>query len=208
VWRQSATEFAKTARQWLVLPTPESLMSLAIFLDAHAVSGEASLLDSVRRSVFGVVTDNDAILARFASAINYFPESGGWWTRLLSLGEQEEETLDLKKAGTFPVVHGIRCMALEERLAETGTAARVERLVAAGKLTQQLGTDLVDSLHFFMALKLKSGLADLEANRPVSGGIRTSSLSSLERDLLKETLGVVKRFKALLRQRFHLDMVA
>jgi CBS domain-containing protein len=32
-------------------------------------------------------------------------------------------------------------------------------------------------------------------------------LSSLDRDLLKDTLGVVKRFKTLLHQRFHLDSV-
>ena len=35
-----------------------------------------------------------------------------------------------------------------------------------------------------------------------------ASLTSLDRDLLKDTLGVVKRFKALMRQRFHLDMVS
>jgi CBS domain-containing protein len=30
-------------------------------------------------------------------------------------------------------------------------------------------------------------------------------LSSLDRDLLKDTLGVVKQFKVLLSQRFHLE---
>jgi CBS domain-containing protein len=208
VWRQSASEFARMTRQWLVLPTPDSLMSLAIFLDAHPVCGDAGLLADVRRSVFAVVTDNDAVLARFAAAINYFPDSGGWWTRLFSLGEQNDETLDLKKAGIFPLVHGVRCMALEARLQETGTVARIERLVASGKLPRDMGMDLIESLHFFMGLKLKTGLAELAAQRPVSGGVRMSSLSSLDRDLLKDTLGVVKQFKAMMRQRFHLDMVA
>ena len=59
-----------------------------------------------------------------------------------------------------------------------------------------------------MGLKLKVGLAELAMNRPVSGGIEVSKLNSLDRDLLKDTLGVVKRFKALLRQHFHLDMVS
>ena len=45
-------------------------------------------------------------------------------------------------------------------------------------------------------------------NRPVSGGIQVSKLSSLDRDLLKDTLAVVKRFKLLLGQRFHLDMIS
>ncbi len=208
VWRQSASDFARMTRQWVVMPTPDSLMSLAIFIDAHVVCGDASLLEGVRRGVFSLVTDDDAMLAHFASAINSFPESGGWWNRLMLRGDPNEESLDLKKAGIFPLVHGIRCMALEQRLGELGTAARIERLVTAGKLTAALGADLTDSLHFFMGLKLKVGLTELAMNRPVSGGIPVSRLSSLDRDLLKDTLGVVKRFKLLLRQRYHLDMIS
>ena len=208
LWRQTAGSFGQMTRQWLLMPTPDSLMSLAIFLDAHTVCGDAGLLAAVREGVFALVTDNDAMLARFAAAINSFSEGGGWWNRLLSLGEQNGETLDLKKAGMFPLVHGIRSMALEQRLGELGTAARIQALVAAGKLTTAMGADLTDSLHFFMGLKLKAGLAELALNRPVSGGIRLSTLSSLDRDLLKDTLGVVKRFKLLVRQRFHLEMVA
>jgi CBS domain-containing protein len=208
VWRQTTSDFGQMTRQWLLIPTPDTLMSLAIFIDAHAVCGDATLLEGVRLGVFNLVTDNDAMLARFASAINSFAESGGWWNRLLSLGEQDEDELDLKKAGIFPLVHGIRSMALEKRLSELGTAARIQRLVAAGKLTAEMGADLTDSLHFFMGLKLKTGLADVAMNRPASNAIRMSTLSSLDRDLLKDTLGVVKRFKALMRQRFHLDMVS
>ena len=208
VWRQSAGAFGQMARQWLVLPTPDSLMSLAIFLDAHAVCGDAGLLEGVRQDVFALVTDNDAMLARFASAINAFSDTGGWWNRLLSLGEQSEEVLDLKKAGIFPLVHGVRSMALEARLRELGTVARIEALVASGKLAPEMGADLVESLHFFMGLKLKAGLAELALHRPVSGGVEVAKLNSLDRDLLKDTLSVVKRFKAHLRQHFRLDMVA
>jgi CBS domain-containing protein len=82
---------------------------------------------------------------------------------------------------------------------------RIEALVAAGALPDDLGGALTDSLHFFMGLKLKLGLAALGAGRTVDGGIALDKLSSLDRDLLKDTLDVVKRFKTLLRQRFHLD---
>ena len=37
------------------------------------------------------------------------------------------------------------------------------------------------------------------------GGVRTDRLGSLERDLLKDTLAVVKRFKALVRHQFQLE---
>ena len=58
-----------------------------------------------------------------------------------------------------------------------------------------------------MGLKLKAGLAELDTGKPVSGAIGVARLSSLDRDLLKDTLAVVKRFKGLMRQHFHLDMV-
>ena len=180
-------------------------MALAIFLDAHAVCGDATLLAQVRSGIMRLATDNDAMLGRFAAVMDAFGDSFGWWTRLLSLGETERQALNLKKEGIFPIVHGVRSLALARRLTQTGTAERIAALVADGTLEQALGAELIDSLHFFMALKLKAGLAELDVGRPVSGGIQLDRLSSLDRDLLKDTLSVVRRFKAMLRQRFRLD---
>ncbi|MEK8048620.1 putative nucleotidyltransferase substrate binding domain-containing protein [Ideonella sp. DXS22W] len=204
-WRHAAADFGERVRRWLLMPSADSLMSLAIFLDAHAVAGDAALLAEVRGEVFKLVTDNDALLARFAAAINAFEGGGGgWWQRLFAL-EEGQDLLDLKKAGTFPLVHGVRSLALAQRVQATGTVARIEALVAAGALEAGLATDLVDSLHFFMGLKLKLGLAALDAGQPPGGGIDLARLTSLDRDLLKDTLAVVKRFKQMLRLRFHLD---
>jgi CBS domain-containing protein len=102
-------------------------------------------------------------------------------------------------------VHGVRSLALSEHVQATGTQARLDALVAAGRLPSGFATDLVDSLHFLMGLKLKAGLAELDAAAPVSGAVRSSGLSSLERDLLKDAMAVVKRFKAIVRNRFHLE---
>jgi CBS domain-containing protein len=203
-WRRSAADFSATVRGWLLRPDPEGLMALAIFIDAHAVAGDAALLAGVRAEVDRLVSADDALLGRFAAAIDSFPDaSGGWWNRLLQIGEQD--TLDLKKAGIFPIVHGVRSLALRHHLPATGTVARLDALVAAGRLPAELATDLADSLHFLMALKLKAGLAEIDTGRPVSGGVPTAKLSSLERDLLKDALAVVKRFKTLVRHQFHLE---
>ena len=211
-WRHSVAEFAQRARRWLLLPTPDSLVALAIFLDAHAVCGDASLLAQVRSAVWALVADNDALLARFAAVVNAFDGAGdaaqpSWWGRLLHPGAAPAEAaLDLKKAGVFPLVHGVRALALAERVQATGTAERVAALVAAGRLPGTLGSELVEALHVFMRLKLDAGLAALAAGRS-GDALDLGQLGTLDRDLLKDTLAVVKRFKQLLRQRFHLDAV-
>ena len=56
-----------------------------------------------------------------------------------------------------------------------------------------------------MGLKLKAGLTELDTGQAVTGTVNVARLSSLDRDLLKDTLAVVTRFKTLLRHRFHLD---
>jgi CBS domain-containing protein len=205
-WRRSASEFKAVVRHWLLRPDPEGLMALASFIDAHAVAGDASLLADVRTEVDRLVSADDSLLGRFAAAIDSFPDAtGGWWNRLLKIGEQEKTILDLKKAGIFPIVHGVRSLALRDHVQETATAARLDSLVARGRLPAELATELVDSLHFLMGLKLKAGLAELDAELPVSGAIRTDRLGSLERDLLKDSLAVVKRFKTLVRHQFLLE---
>jgi len=204
-WRRSVSDFTSVVRNWLLRPDPQGLMALAIFIDAHAVAGDVSLLREVRAEVDRLVATDDALLGRFAAAIDSFPEeSGSWWNRLLQ-GEQDKPALDLKKSGIFPIVHGVRSLALSEHVPATATHARIDALVAAGRLSSAFATDLGDSLHFLMGLKLKAGLAELDTAGTVSGAVHGDRLSSLERDLLKDALAVVKRFKAIVRNRFHLE---
>jgi CBS domain-containing protein len=206
-WRRGAADFADTVRRWLLQPEPEGLMALAVFLDAHAVAGDASLLAGVRAAIDGLVAADDALLGRFAMAVDAFPEAGGsaWWSRLPVIGDNGRQAIDLKKAGIFPIVHGVRSLALQKRIAATSTARRLEALVAAGTLPRELAGDLLDSLHLLMGLRLDAGLTELELGREASGGVQPQALSSLERDLLKDALAVVKRFKAVVRHHFHLE---
>lgn len=206
-WCKVAADFGQMTRQWLIMPDADSLMNLAIFMDAHTVCGDARLLQEVQRRLMVLATDNPAMLSRFASAIDSFGTTTGWWNRLLGK-EDAIHQLNLKKEGIFPLVHGVRSLALANRVTETSTATRIAALVAAGKLDPGMGTDLTDSLHFFMGLKLKVGLTELDLGKAVTGNIDVARLSSLDRDLLKDTLNVVKRFKAVLRFRFHLEAMA
>jgi CBS domain-containing protein len=203
MWRKSAYEFGQMVQQWLLMPDADSLMNLAIFLDAHPVCGDAHLLAHAQQALMRLATDSDAMLARFAASIDAFGQSQGWWNRLLGLDDQKG--LHLKKEGIFPLVHGVRSLALAEHLQETSTIARIEALVAKSVITPALAADLTQSLHFLMGLKLKAGLTEMDTQQAVSVLVDVAKLSTLERDLLKDALGVVKHFKGLLRSRFKLD---
>ena len=203
-WRGTVTDFTRRARQWLLLPQADSLMNLAIFLDAHTVAGDGTLLVQVRRGLMDVATDSDAMVTRFAVAVEQFGGAASWWNKLLTRADDVRH-ISLKKAGIFPIVHGVRSLALARRVSATGTAERIAALVADDTLDTVLGEELVQSLHFLMGLRLQAGLAEIDLGRPVTGRVDPQRLGSLERNLLKDALAVVKRFKAFLRLRLRLD---
>ena len=205
-WRMTVKDFSETAKGWLLEPSPESLMNLAIFLDSHPISGDPKLLETVKQALFKLINDNQFLLARFASAIESISSEAGWWNRLLTLGsDNADHRINLKKAGIFAIVHGIRSLALENHISINSTVGRIQELVQMHKLPKDLAGELVESLHLLMELRLKGGLSELETGKEVSGEIDTSRLSTLERDLLKDSLSVVKRFKLFLRQHFRLE---
>ena len=209
-WCQSVSSFRQTVRLWWITATNDDLMALAIFLDAHPVCGDRALLDQVRAAVYEMSADSDAMLARFAAAANAFGDGtsnngGVWWNRLLHPGDHGKESLDIKKAGMFPLVHGLRSLALAHHIDATSTVERAQALITIGRLPEKLANDLIESLHFFMGLKLKTGLQQFDTGHAISNDIQLDKLSSLDRDLLKDTLGIVKQFKGLLSQRFHLE---
>ena len=117
---------------------------------------------------------------------------------------RDEAPFDLKKLGTFPIVHGVRALALKSRIAATGTDARLRALAQAGQLDGALARDLLEALHFLMGLKLLNNLAQRLRAQPVTNLVAMASLSTLERDRLKDTLAIVKRFRQQLQQHFRL----
>jgi CBS domain-containing protein len=204
LWCQSLTGFKDSLRQWLYGADSEGPMNLAIFMDARAVAGDASLLRQARDYAHRIMAGSNAFFARFAAAIDQFSEPPGWWVRLATLRGREEQVFDLKKLGTFPIVHGVRSLALEHRLDEVGTTARLQVLVSRKHIPSDLARDLIDALHFLMGMKLKSNLRQKQLEQPLDNLSHFSSLGTLDRDLLKDSLIIIKRFRQHLQLRYQL----
>ena len=120
----------ESLRDWVMRPDEQALMDMAIFYDAAAVAGRAELVALAKPFLFELAAGNQAFLARFAQATLMFRHAArASWAACSPAGE---ERLDIKKAGIFPLVHGTRALALEQRLTETGTIQRIRRLTEQG----------------------------------------------------------------------------
>lgn len=204
LWCQPLSGFRQTIGRWIYGDSPEGPMNLAIFLDADAVAGDADLLTAAKDHLYRLMSDSSAYLARFASAVNSFAEDRSWWTRLPGVGGRAAAQIDLKKLGIFPIVQGARALALQYRVAELRTVQRLRVLSEAGWIEADLSRDLTDALRVLMGLKLDSNLRQIKAGQPPDNLVRLDQLSTLDRQALKESLAIVRRFRDWLSLHFRL----
>ncbi len=206
LWRQPLSDFKETIGHWLFDGDPDGTMNLAIFLDAHPVSGDATLLGRARMHALNLAAGSDIFIARLADAINQFKEpDNGWWARLTKLRNGAAQAFDLKKLGTFPIVHGVRALALEHRLDALSTVERLRTLASQHYFSPELARDLEETLHFMMTLKLRNNLRQMALGQPLNNLVELAGLSTLDRDLLRDSLAIIRRFRLHLQLHFHLE---
>jgi CBS domain-containing protein len=147
-----------------------------------------------------------ALLARFASLVETFatPSLGILSAIMSSVGAGADE-IDVKKAGTFPIVHGVRTLAIEKGILATPTAARIEALVEAGSLEPAFGRDLTSALHAFMEFRLQSQVRALHTRTmQTESVVRLNEITTVERDILRDALRIVRQFREIIRNRYNL----
>lgn len=203
-WVGTETQWRGRIAHWTANQDGESLMRLAIMLDAHAVAGNPALLERVRDELFERCSRDEILLSYFARAALRFS------TPLTLFGslKKPQHGVDIKKGGIFPIVHGVRTLALERRIKVTSTLDRLDALVADGRLEERFAEDLGEALSLFTELRLRQQLErrdDPEGKGKEPDRVVVQELSSLERDLLREALHIVKEFKQRLSHRFHLE---
>ena len=202
-WCRPVAAWRDAIRGWIHGHDAEGPMQLAIFCDAVAVAGDAQLLVQLRSHLDQVLSGADTFLARFAAAADQFHEPGGWFARFKT--PRDERALDIKKLGIFPIVHGVRALALEYRLRELGSVERLRALVAAGHFDAARADELAAALHLLMGIRLGHQLRQRAGGRAASNEVRASELGTLEREPLHGALEIVKDFRLWLRQHFHFE---
>lgn len=192
-------QWVKTCEQWhdaidaaLLNASPEDLLWLATLSDAHAVAGDAGLLTPIRRALLGKLGDRTDLLADMARAAVAFHTPLTLFGRL----EREPDGLDLKRGGLFSLVHGTRLLAIEAGITATSTLERIEQLAASSRLSREFASDLAEAFRLLTRLRLAGQLKD-GSNR-----VKVSELPTSQRDLLRHSLGVVKKYQQWLAMHF------
>ena len=194
LWVKEMTQWQSGIEQACLAANETSLLWLATLSDAHPIAGDRNLLPPIARQLREQLADRRDLLAEMVRPAVAFHAPLTLFGRL----ERSADGLDLKRGGLFPLVHGIRMLALEATIMETSTLGRIEALVAAERLSANYGDNLAEAFRLFIRLRLRSQLKGGESR------VQVNELSHGERDLLRQALHQVKKFQQWLTLHFRL----
>lgn len=200
-WVNTIDGWKDKVARWLDSSTPDTMMNMAIFMDAEPISGNAELLAPVKASWQKESLRSSIASARFAKAALQFE------TPLTFLGNIRDDDghIDIKKGGIFPLVHGVRALAFEQGIDACNTLERLDVLEERNILEPETVQGLRDSLIFFLRIRLRQQLERPEGERGLSQQLDVKKLRSVDRNMLRHALQRVKKFKQTLTTHFHLE---
>ena len=202
-WNMGISEWKEKIRKWFSKPEPENTLEVGIFFDFRNVFGDSTITEELRDFIFSELSRNDLFISYMlldAVRMRYAGGFIGWLIHRLE--GSGKEGIDIKKFGIFPITHGIRALSLRERIRETETVERIKALVDRNILPEDLAEDLRESFSFLQSIRLRHQIDQIKVGQRPDNLIKPKDLSRLERDLLKDSLKIVRNFQEFIERRY------
>jgi len=100
----------------------------------------------------------------------------------------------------------VRSLAIERGLEETNTVKRLHKLGELGVLKPNFARELARALNYLMTLRLDAQLSAQMDSKASGSLLRPATLTSMDRDLLRDSFQVVKQLRDLVRHHFKTNM--
>ena len=202
-WRQPLGIWKTYFAKWIEEPTPKAVMHSSIFFDMRHIAGSIELTAELREYVLGRAESNTIFLAMMCdNALSHSPPLGFFKTFVLESDGDHNNTLDLKKRGTIPVVDIARNYALSASLKPLNTIERLQAMQESGVMSKEMVGSLIDAHEFIAGIRLEAQGKQYRANIEVDNYLDPKGLSTLVRHQLKDAFNVVRDAQSAMRTRF------
>ncbi len=207
-YRKSVEEYKKDIYDMVMSPTQNSFLNLPILMDMCFVAGNKALEAEISAYIGKKLGSNQQIIARMAGGSLSFE------TPLSMLGgfvldkKEHSGELDIKKGAIFPIVNGIRCLAVEKNISAVNTFERIKELNNIGLIDRAFAEELIEAYNFLLETRLKERLYKVQTGQKPDNYINPSRLSKLERDLLKDVFKIADKLKKFLFAHFKLGYIS
>ncbi|GHE20645.1 DUF294 nucleotidyltransferase-like domain-containing protein [Halomonas urumqiensis] len=208
-WRQPLAVWKQYFHDWIDNPTPERLLHSSIFFDLDVVYGENRFVEQLQDLVATEASKNPMFLAAMArNALGRTPPLGFFRTFVMEKDGKHNNTINLKRRGTAPMVDLIRVHALACGSQAQNSFARLDDI----DRTQLLATGVSDKLRYaleFLAMaRIRHQAIDIAKEQAPDNTIEPENVSDNERHNLKDAFQVLSNAQKFLKYRYPVPVVS
>ncbi|MGA8260596.1 MAG: DUF294 nucleotidyltransferase-like domain-containing protein [Arenicellales bacterium] len=201
LWRKTITQWKAQVDLWVGRGTGMVLRLGDIFFDFKRVYGSGALAKDLRRHVT-TAAGQPFFLRRMLQLDDDHRVALGPFRHLLVDHEDGpfKGKLDLKRAGSLPLVEAARIGALLNAIPETSTLERINALHGKGMLSDDERDYLDGAFTHITNLVLRQQVRDFTDGRPLGNHVGLDDMTRRERDMLVDGLRAIRRFRKRIRE--------
>ncbi len=200
-WCQPVRVWRRYFRNWIDTPNPEAQMLASVMFDLRPIGGAVNLFRDLQADTLRLASKNTIFVAHMISnSLKHTPPLGllrGFAT--IRSGEFKNH-VDMKLGGVIPVVDLGRVYALQGRLEEVNTRARLLSAEEAGVISVSGARDLIEAYDLIATMRLENQAALVKSGRKPDNFLAPHDLSDFERSHLRDAFVVVRTMQSAIGQ--------
>ncbi|WP_416349406.1 DUF294 nucleotidyltransferase-like domain-containing protein [Pararhodobacter sp.] len=201
-WCQPVSIWRRYFQNWVASPSHEAQMLASVMFDLRPIGGQTRLFRDLQAETLANASKNSIFVAHMISnSLKHQPPLGllrGFST--IRSGEYKNH-IDMKLNGVVPIADLARIYALQGRLTEVNTRARILAAEYAGVVSVSGARDLIEAYDLIARLRLEGQAALVKSGRKPDNFLAPSDLSDFERSHLRDAFVVVRTMQSALGQR-------
>lgn len=127
-WCKSKTEWQLQITNWLHESSWESTRYLLIFLDGRPVYGERDYVEKLKTHLYQTANIQQLLTKSLSNTLYLKKGLNVLGKLLIETHGTHSGSLNIKESGLFPYVNSLRLLSIKERILETSTLLRFEKI--------------------------------------------------------------------------------
>ncbi|UYG04855.1 DUF294 nucleotidyltransferase-like domain-containing protein [Halomonas sp. LR3S48] len=202
-WRQPLSVWQRYFNEWIESPTPERLLHCSIFFDLDSAYGEEAYVEQLQDLIARKAPSSPLFLAAMArNALNRTPPLGFFRTFVMEKDGKHNNSINLKRRGTAPLVDLIRVHALACGSRAQNSFERLDDIAATQLLAPGVNDKLRYALELLSMVRIRHQVFDLQQEHEPDNNIEPENVADSERHHLKDAFQVLNHAQKFLKYRY------
>ncbi|MFQ3789206.1 DUF294 nucleotidyltransferase-like domain-containing protein [Halomonas sp. A29] len=202
-WRQPLAVWKRYFTEWIESPTPERLLHCSIFFDLDSAYGEEAYVEQLQDLIAQKAPNSPRFLAAVArNALNRTPPLGFFRTFVMEKDGKHNNSINLKRRGTAPLVDLIRVHALACGSRGQNSFERLDDIAATQLLAPGVGDKLRYAMELLSMVRIRHQVLDLQQEHEPDNNIEPENVADSERHHLKDAFQVLSHAQKFLKYRY------